>query len=268
MIAHSELRNRFNPDESQLRQTQLRMLEILIEVDRVCKKHRISYWLDSGTLLGAVRHQGFIPWDDDLDIQMLRSDFKKFIKIFPIECSPDFILQINKTDRNYMAPYAKVRDIHSCIAENNEKLDTHYKYKGLYIDVFLLEPASENLAVLGRKFQVVVYLFSVFKKDYFGLKTFFANLVRWGVYNIVFELFRIISKGMKYKNLYHTYGSGFLKHRVKEEIFPLTELSFEGKHFPVPAKYDAFLRRIYGDYMQLPDLNNVHNHINNVEFYT
>ncbi len=257
----------FNSEGTTLRKTQLRMLEILKEVDRVCKKHNIPYWLDSGTLIGAVRHQGFIPWDDDLDIQMLRPDFKRFIKIFPRECAQDFVLQTNKTDKNYMAPYAKVRDLNSCISENNNKLDTHYTYKGLYIDVFLLEPSVEKLAVLGRKFQVVVYYFSVFKTDTYKLKTCFANFVRWIVYNIVFRCFRLFAKMIGSKHLYHTYGSGFLKYRIKEEIFPLTELDFEGEKFPAPHDYDAFLRRIYGDYMQLPDLNTVKNHINKVEFY-
>ena len=66
-----KLRNRFNPEGSLLRQHQLRMLDILIEIDKICQKHNINYWIDGGTLLGAVRHGGFIPWDDDIDIAVM-----------------------------------------------------------------------------------------------------------------------------------------------------------------------------------------------------
>ena len=76
-----ELRERFNPDGSLLRRQQLRMLELLEAVDLVCKKYDIPYWLSSGTLIGAVRHQGFIPWDDDLDIEMLREDYLRLMKV-------------------------------------------------------------------------------------------------------------------------------------------------------------------------------------------
>ena len=75
------LRQRYNPDNSQLRALQIRMLEILICIDQICQEHDIPYWLGSGTLLGAVRHGGFIPWDDDIDIELLRADYLKLIKI-------------------------------------------------------------------------------------------------------------------------------------------------------------------------------------------
>ena len=79
-IDQAALRQRFNPDGSLLRRQQMRMLELLIEVDRICKKHNIKYWLGSGTLIGAARHKGFIPWDDDLDIEMLWDVLRWFRK--------------------------------------------------------------------------------------------------------------------------------------------------------------------------------------------
>lgn len=79
----SELRKRFNPDGSLLRRQQLRMLELLEVIDVICRKHQIPYWLSSGTLIGAARHKGFIPWDDDLDIEMLRSDYLRLLKVLP-----------------------------------------------------------------------------------------------------------------------------------------------------------------------------------------
>ena len=77
----SELRKRFNPDGSLLRRQQLRMLELLEVIDVICRKHQIPYWLSSGTLIGAARHKGFIPWDDDMDICMKRPDYNRFLQI-------------------------------------------------------------------------------------------------------------------------------------------------------------------------------------------
>ena len=97
---NEELRKRFNPDGSMLRRQQMRMLEILIEVDRICKKHGIPYWLSSGTLIGAVRHNGFIPWDDDLDIEMMRKDYLRLLQVLPGELPDWLALQNDETDPN------------------------------------------------------------------------------------------------------------------------------------------------------------------------
>ena len=80
-----ELKARFNPEGSPLRLQQLRMKEMLKVLDGICRKHDIPYWIASGTLLGCMRHGGFIPWDDDLDVEMLRSDYKRLLRILPSE---------------------------------------------------------------------------------------------------------------------------------------------------------------------------------------
>lgn len=82
--------SKYNGEGTTLRKAQLRMLDILIEVDKICRKHNIPYWLDSGTLLGAVRHGGFIPWDDDMDICVMRKDYKLLKKYLSEELSDKF----------------------------------------------------------------------------------------------------------------------------------------------------------------------------------
>ena len=104
-MTNEELRKRFNPEGSLLRRQQMRMLDILIEVDKICKKHDIRYWLSSGTLIGAVRHNGFIPWDDDLDIEMMRSDYLRLMKVLPSELPEWLALQNDETDPNYFFFY-------------------------------------------------------------------------------------------------------------------------------------------------------------------
>ena len=117
----SELRKRFNPDGSLLRRQQLRMLELLEVIDVICRKHQIPYWLSSGTLIGAARHKGFIPWDDDLDIEMLRSDYLRLLKVLPQELPDNLALQTNETDPNYIFIYGKLRDKDSHLEETNSK---------------------------------------------------------------------------------------------------------------------------------------------------
>ena len=92
--------NRADAD-TPLRQAQLVMLRMLKIIDYICRKHNLSYWVCSGTLLGAVRHKGFIPWDDDLDICMIREDYEKFTQIAPLEFPKDIMLQTRESDPNY-----------------------------------------------------------------------------------------------------------------------------------------------------------------------
>ena len=84
----------YNGEGTELRKMQIRILEIMVEIDKLCRKHDIKYWLDGGTLLGAVRHGGFIPWDDDLDICMMQEDYEKFIEIAPKELPEHLLLQL------------------------------------------------------------------------------------------------------------------------------------------------------------------------------
>lgn len=255
----AELRDRFNPDGSPLRQQQLRMLEILKYIDKVCKENNIRYWLSSGTLLGAVRHGGFIPWDDDLDIEMLREDYLKFVKVFPD--SENFALQTSKTDPNYSYNFAKVRDLHTEISEFGK--DEYYKYRGLFVDVFCLERIPRCVAKFygdwfGRT--------SRWKVEFYNRKIVLAaiNIFR-KILLCSIPMVRFIFENST-EELRHSYGTGFLKERIYEDIFPLTCIKFEDSSFPAPKDTDNYLKKIFGDYLKLPDFDTIQVHTSSCVF--
>jgi lipopolysaccharide cholinephosphotransferase len=121
--------------EEQLRTLQIIELEILLELDRVCRKHNISYFLCSGTLLGAARHKGFIPWDDDVDVGFLRKEYERFCKVFDSEIdTKKFFLQTWRTDKYYRWNYGKIRRLGTEYVRAGQE---HMKYvTGVSIDIF------------------------------------------------------------------------------------------------------------------------------------
>ena len=256
---NAELRERYNPDGSMLRKQQLRMLEILLHIDKICKEHNIPYWLSSGTLLGAVRHGGFIPWDDDLDIEMLREDYLRFEKIFKED--EDYVLQTYKNDLCYMQPYAKVRDKHTALIEHDG--GGEYKYKGCFVDIFPMEYTHKSMNFLTW---VPIWFMTKYvtkcRNSKFGralitvLKT-----CQFGLIHIIRALMKLVPG----KKLRHTYGAWCYEvERYNDELYPLTRVEFEGYEFPAPGNVDAYLRRLYGNYMQIPDVKQTH--VKQIEF--
>ena len=266
-MTNEELRKRFNSEGSLLRRQQMRMLEILVEVDKICKKHDIRYWLSSGTLIGAMRHNGFIPWDDDLDIEMMRSDYLRLMEVLPSELPEWLALQNDETDPNYFFFYAKVRDRRSRMLEQNN-YDRQWKEQGIYIDIFPMEQHPIWLHKLTEK--TVGHMYKIWRtstddtKAIRQVKRIFDFNNRW-----LFPFFRCILSPFTHHSSLVTSGMGipFHNRRYLDEIFPLTTHVFEGHEFPVPYHADAHLRHLYGDYMQLPDLNKIAIHVGKLEFY-
>lgn len=249
------LRLKYSPDDSSLRKHQLRMLEILKVIDSFCRENDIKYWLSSGTCLGAVRHGGFIPWDDDVDIEMMRADFLKFEKLF--KETDKYILQTHYNDKYYFTPFHKVREKDSVI------YDSLYKYRGVFVDVFSMEYVNDTVSVITSKFNRIVGKSYTIAKEtrkkpliFFFASNFYV-ICKWSHYAII-SLARIINKFLPNKKLHHTIGVDWpMNIRNENEIFPLTTIDFEGVDLPVPSNYDAYLTRIYGNYMSIPSENKI-----------
>ncbi len=249
------LRQKYNPDGSVLRQIQLRELEILKAIDKICRKHNIKYWLSSGTLLGAVRHGGFIPWDDDVDIEMMKKDYIRFKKIANTELiDMGFILHTHDVDKEYMLPYGKVVDFNT-IVEENAPHTRHIKYKGLWVDVFIMEPSSSLfIAKCARFIQWRIIIKEAMIKNRF-LRSIVREMYHCIFYKILFPIVSFVMSKLSCNQLRHSLGSGFLSIRKFKDVKNLDEIEFEGYKFFAPSCWDNYLRGLYGDYSSLPKDN-------------
>ncbi len=260
-----KLRRRFNPEGSMLRRQQMRMLEMVVELDRICKKHDIPYFLCGGTLLGAVRHNGFIPWDDDLDVGLLRKDYLRLLKVLPDELPDHILLQTNDTDKNYFYFFAKLRDRDSLLEELCP-YDRVFRDKGIFIDIFPFEKMRLWTHLLAEPLQGHTFkIFRTSKDRVAAMRK--IRVITWVNRHVTFPVLRFISKVTFGKTLTYDYGIPFHFVYDEQDIFPLTTHLFEGIPLSVPANSHHMLQMQYGDYMQLPDLTHLQGHTGKLEIY-
>ena len=253
-------------------------LEILIEFDRICKKNNIPYQLFAGTLLGAIRHKGFIPWDDDIDVCLLREDYERFLECCINDINPKYFLQYNKTDEKSILQFAKIRKKNT-IFTNATYQDTGM-HNGIYIDVFPLDnvkPAT-LLGKLQPKIFDVLYIISSsrMKSRSQHAKTRVKRFIRLSFYYIlkfVPKKFtdKIIQKVLcmfaneKTKYVNHL-TNGVTKQRLAKYIrernsfYKIEIAEFEGHNFPIPSNYHEVLKKNFGDYMKLPPVDKRYPH--------
>lgn len=259
-----ELKAKFNPEGSDLRLIQLRLLKILDAIDSLCRKHEIQYWLTAGNLLGSVRHGGFIPWDDDVDICMMRSDYERFLGVAKTELGEEFAL--NQWDPLVISPYSKVMDVNSIIDRPDNNIWRFLKYRGLYVDVFPMENSARLVSWISiRLMKNFVGRWMLRRcKSKFWLRL--TNINYMFLSRFVFPIFRRF-QFLAGKNLSFAMGIGMVRERRRMDcVFPLKECVFEGKNYPCPANPDAYLRGIYGDYMNMPSIDRIKRHSASVKF--
>ena len=233
------------------------LLELLVEFDRVCKKHNIPYMVFCGTALGAVRHKGFIPWDDDLDVTMLRPDYQRFMEVAPSELTEKFYLQAEFSE-HWNMHFSKLRKNNTTFLEKFHPKDKKM-HQGIYIDIFPCDNASDKEWVRKLQFYAsrVALAHTIYKRGYetdSRMKKFFMGLCAL----LPVKPFHRFAMGAKKGNsrCVHTFlscTSRYKKGIYEREWFTETvEMDFEELKVPVSAHYDKLLTVLYGDYMQLP----------------
>ena len=267
-----------NLDDKMLRELQMVELEMLKEVDRICRENDINYSLDSGTLLGAVRHKGFIPWDDDADIVMLREEYERFYKACQTQLDTNrFFLQEYRTDKHYRWGYSKMRR-NNTIFERYGQENLKWN-KGMFIDIFVYDNVPDGFVIrrlhLFLCFIIRKILYSVIGRD----NAKYAPLRMW--YEILYKiprnfLFRIIERIAYICNRQKTRLVRHITFPYRKECkygLPLEcfdeyiELEFENHQFKCFKNYDLYLRTLYDDYMvPPPEEDRVLEPVSNIKF--
>lgn len=241
----------YNPEGSALRRDQLEMLKVLEAFADICRKHDINWWLCSGTLLGAARHGGFIPWDDDLDVSMFKEDFDRLEKILVNLESDEYFYQCMKTDPDYVNTFGKF------IRKTDPRISTdprsrYFKYQGIGLDVFYIEKSTRFASHMSKFF----YLNMQHPTQYIRntvLRRIAVKAVQIINTGLLIPLARVIGLLNPRQEYRLCHGSGFYKSKFfVKDILPLSTMKFEDVEFPVPGNTDSYLTNIYGDWRKLP----------------
>lgn len=261
-----------------IRELQRQELEILLEFQRVCEKHGLRWYLTAGTLLGAVRHKGFIPWDDDVDVAMPRADYDRLAAACEADLSEQYFFQDYKSQPNFPYYFSKICKNGTRVYEPSlEDVDIH---KGVYIDIFPLDVCPDGAGcatVLFKGVQLLdcAVLSQVGRRFVCGYSKWYMRAA-YGVLRHLprkwlFALREWLRKGMVFGasgEVLCTVGGrhGYPRETYRTSWFePVRELPFEGCMFPAPSGWDELLRNMYGDYMTLPPVEEREQHFEEKE---
>lgn len=250
-----------------LRKIQLLQLDILKEIDRLCKEMGLEYYIIAGTLLGAIRHGGFIPWDSDIDIAMFRSDYERLLKEGNNKIDQRFYIQSDYSDKNHKSSFAKVRALNTLYIEKGNKVKGNYN--GFYIDIFPLDDIKSEPSrfdYYNAKVLKLLQRVKAFKRGKVHSTTTIRTIVSLFLGSVTFfiptttinnfikkRMTKDNNKGFRYVTNYCS-KYGIKKQFMEKEVYgEPTEIEFEGYVFWGPKKYKFWLEKIYGDYMKLPN---------------
>lgn len=257
-------------EKDELKRLQQIELEMLLEVDRLCKRHNLTYFVDGGTCLGAVRHGGFIPWDDDVDVALPIEDYKKFLDIARKELPKDMTIHVIADTPGYYVQWAKIFKEGTLLLEN-DAYDTGCQ-QGIFVDVFPYIPVMDNgdggeghlkrtqfwckacyIYFIKHPNVLTKHRFKVITNAIWRIARFFARVFttpEWYVRNFQ-KACESDADGSILGN-----PTAIRPYPYKREVLlPPRPIQFEGHEVMGPNNCDAYLSQLYGDYMTLPPEN-------------
>lgn len=249
--------------ESDVRKVQNKILEIIKFVDKICRENGIIYYIMGGTALGALRHKGFIPWDDDLDIFMTPENYKKFQKVFYETKQDKFYLQEWRIVENYLE-YAKVRMNGTTLIEpqfkNNKQI-----HQGIYIDIFILHKCPTNKKIQKRLFYASKFVTAIalsqrnWKSKNIKQRILLELLkilpTKWISNRIYESIYQYDSLKDDYEYCFFIDKAKFDAAVFKREWYDhYKEYQFEDMKLLGPTQIERYLEEVYGDYMTLPPI--------------
>lgn len=258
----------YNAPGTQLRAAQLRMLEILKEIDKICKKHNITYWLDGGTMLGCARHKGFIPWDDDLDVAVFEEDYERLLVILQKELPTQYRIEWPGNNKNFSYNFAKVVDSKSYVEQAEDTWTPRAGITGLWVDIFPMIHGNR----LTRKMVEPLYgrCFRRIRNYDDSKRNKILAYILYPFALILVGFAKVACLLVNKDKFVNSYGTGRMSSqystRHRKWVIPTTDMQFEDGMFPMPHNYDAYLTALYGDYMQIPPVEKRIVHLAEITF--
>ena len=264
MIDTIGLRSKYSPEGSELRELQLKMVAELLFLDGICKANGLTYFLSGGSALCAVRHQGFIPWDDDMDIVLPKKDYDKLVSVLHTIESDKYILHDRFSDFNYVHQFPKFREKVGNLLGSCPPRGKLYHYKGVGVDIFSAEGNSYLRAYVCGKLRVALLHYTYLIKNNRLRRA--ITKIQWAVFHCLVPLTWPLNVFRKKGELHYGLGQGLPKHYMWEkDLFPVVYMDFEGEKLPVPRDQDAYLTQLYGNWRQVPSEVEIKNTIHNKE---
>jgi len=250
--------------------------EILQEIASICQRHDLTFFAIGGTALGAVRHQGFIPWDDDIDIGMPREDYERFLEYARKELPPAYFLQNFSTEKNSPFYFTKIRKNKTRFVEFYLKdADIH---QGIFVDIFPFDNVPTSKTLRNVHFRFCRFLYQVYLckslktvcSSRFEQKNNYKGTIRRILHTLLLPvpkswLFFLLDRSVQ---MFNKNACAEISHIVRrrlrvhlEDLYPIAYLPFENQRMPVPKNYHAYLSAQFGDYSELPPEHKRYGHL-------